>query len=497
MAPPEPTSSNPLESLPSAARRGLFRFLVADQPEAYWAILGWLARRRHLGELEVDLEALREAVPMERDLMAALRQLEDWGNLTTRIEPRKIRTLEDRRVERYRVSLGEETDEILEFAAQELDREEMAAELAEDLLRSLDAGLGRLLELLRDATVEDDSAVLRDGSSLLRQLRREMLKADKELIAFARSIRMQARSVRPSGTDVAGFSDLLQRYVAQYLTALDEVRGQALKRLETLQSEEMTAAQVRLQSFLMAQAEEAMQLAGRRARVLSVDEVLLALRRFFEPGGELHRRCEEIQSATIELVGSLRRYLEELLTRSQRRALLKSALDALLQSPEDESAEAADRLFDQLWRVVRPHTLEGTATPQDRENVELPDPGPRRTKKELSAFVAPPKRPRGVTRSLAEQELKDLNEFVDRAILKGAGEAWLTDGIYAGPEDARLLYRAIRAGRDRRNPMARRLLRFRVEVRSAAEAHWLKVDLSGGCLTAPPLLFVSEAHHGG
>lgn len=483
---------NPLESQPSAARRSLFRFLVADQPETYWAILSWLAHRRHIGELEVGLEALREAVPMERDLMAALRQLEEWGNLTTRIEPRKIRTLEDRRVERYRVSLNEETDEILEFAAQELDNEETAAELAEDLLRSLEAGLERLLEMLQASKGAEDSGVLRDASSLLRQLRREMLKADKELIAFARSIRIQARSGRHSGKDVAGFIDLLQRYVSQYLASLDEVRTEALHRLGVLRSEETAAGRDHLQCFLGTQAEEAMQLAGRRTRVLAVDEVLLALHRFFEPFGELNRRCEEIQSATIELVGSLRRYLEELLTRSQRRALLKSAAEALLHLPENESAEAADQLFDQLWRTVRPHTLEGLATPQDRESIDLPGPGPRRTKKELSVFVAPPKRPRGVARSLAEQEIRDLNAFVARAILKGESEAWLSEGVYANPEDASLLYRAIRTGRERHNPMARRLLRFRVELRQAPENGWDRVDLVGGSLTAPPLLFVSE-----
>lgn len=497
MESPEPTVSNPLESLPSAARRGLFRFLVADQPEAYWAILGWLAQRRHLGELEVDLESLREAVPMERDLMAALRQLEEWGNLTTRIEPRKIRTLEDRRVERYRVSLGEETDEILEFAAQEQNEEETAAELAEDFLRSLEGGLARFLELLQDARPMDDAPALRDASSLLRQLRREMLKADKELIAFARSIRIQARSGRPSGTDIAGFIELLQRFVAQYLSILDEVRGRALEHLEALQSEAIAAARAQLQSCMLAQAEEAMQLSGRRARVLSVDEVLSALRGFFEPAGELHRRCEEIQSATIELVGGLRRYLEELLTRSQRRALLRSAADRLLHVPEDLSADAADRLFDQLWNVVRPHTLEGTATPQDRESVELPGPGARKARKELRSFVEQPKRAKGITRSLAERELKDLNEFVDRAILKGAGTAWLSDGVYTGPEDVRLLYRAIRAGRDRRNPMARRLLRFRVEVRPSTGTVCPTVALAGGRLSAPPLLFVSEAADGG
>jgi hypothetical protein len=90
-----------------------------------------------------------------------------------------------------------------------------------------------------------------------------------------------------------------------------------------------------------------------------------------------------------------------------------------------------------------------------------------------------------------------VNEFVARAIFKGRSEAWLSDGVYTEPEDARLLYRAIRAGRDQRNPMVRRLLRFRVEIGLAAETDWMHVELDGGSLMAPPLLFVSEAHDGG
>lgn len=481
-------------SLPSAARRDLFRFLVAEEPEGYWTVLDWLSWRRRMGELEVDFDELRSAVPTGRDLSDVLRQLEKWGNLSTRIEPRKIRTLEDRRVERYRVMLADETAEILEYIAQESSSAALAdAELAEDRLRTLEAGMGGLLELLRSPAF-DERQQLEAAASAVRQLKREVMQADKDLLLFAQAIRKQSRAGRPSGGDVAQIVGRLQRYIARYLDSLMEVRLRCEAHLTDLCGEPLAAQRDALQAFLVGVAEESLHLTGRRGRSPVVEETLMALARFFEPLGELERRCNEIYSAAGELVRSLKRHLDELLTRSQRRALLRSATERLL-IPQGPDEVPVDRFFDELWLSVRPHALEGSATSSDREEVVLPGPTSRHGAREVVAFVQRGKRPTGISRSLAERELNELNAFVQRAILRGACQAPLDGGHYAQSEDVHLLFKALRAGRDRRNPMVRRLLRYKVELGEASTTPSVELPILGGVLTVPPLLFIWEDGH--
>lgn len=89
-----------------------------------------------------------------------------------------------------------------------------------------------------------------------------------------------------------------------------------------------------------------------------------------------------------------------------------------------------------------------------------------------------------------------LNEFVQRTILRGARRAPLEGGVYEQAEDVHLLFKALRAGRDRRNPMVRRLLRYRVELGEGATTPVVDVPIRGGTLTAPQLMFVWVDGHG-
>jgi len=43
--------------------------------------------------------------------------LEEWGNVSQRLEPRRIRTLEDRSLDRFKVRMADSTAQIVEFAA--------------------------------------------------------------------------------------------------------------------------------------------------------------------------------------------------------------------------------------------------------------------------------------------------------------------------------------------------------------------------------------------
>jgi len=484
---------------PGAERRDLFRFLVAEDAESYWRILLWLSVRRTFGELEVDFEELREGVATDRDLGALLRQLEAWGSLSTRIEPRKIRTLEDRRVERYRVMLGEETADILDFVSQDAAATLADPELAEDRLRALEAGLADLLKAFSSPDFGTPAA-LGAAASCVRNLKREAMQADKDLFLFAQAIRLQGRMGHPSGGEVALIVERLRSYIARYLDSLTEVRFRCRQHLDELEDVRYAPMREALQSHLAGVAEESQHLTGRRGRFPLVAETLALLGRFFAEDGELERRCEEISRATMALVQSLKRHLDELLTRSQRRALLRSATERLLAREESGvglDAQAIDVFFDELWLTVKPHALEGAATPADREDIPLPGPAARRQQREANAFVEPVRRPAGIARSLAENELGQLNDFVQRAILKGATSGTIDGGDYAGIDDLRLLFRAVRAGRDRRNPMVKRVLRYRVELAGASAGGPVEVRIDKSVLTAPRLQFIWEGHDGG
>jgi hypothetical protein len=482
--------------VPSLERRDQFRCLIAEDAPFYWRLLEWLAARRRLGELEVDVEELRQGVPTTRDLGGVLRQLESWGNLTTRIEPRKIRTLEDRRVERFRILLGEETAEILEFVAQQVEAPQVDAELAEDRLRILEAALAKLRDLLRTEQFEN-RASMEAAAFCLRQLRREATQADKDLFQFAQAVRLQARMSRPSGEEVALLVERLKRYMTRYLDAFAEVRHQCEEHLRVLQNPDFLPARTALEAHILAVMEDSSLLTGRLRRpVVVVNETLAILQRFFSVGGELERRCEEIHRATLQMVHSLKRHLEELVTRSQRRALLRSATDQLLSNSHGTESIIVDRFFDELWLVVRPHSLEGSSTPSDRCEVELPGPASRRKHRENLSYIQTVQRPRGVVRSLAEREMAELNEFVQRSILRGTASQSIEVGSYNNPDDLRLLFRALRAGRDHRNPMVKRLLKFRVEIAPSIGDTEVLVPILGRRLTSPRLRFVWENHDG-
>ncbi|GEM_PF-2902598 len=84
-----------------------------------------------------------------QDLRADLNQLEDWGSVRQRLEPRRIRRLEDRGLNRYLIRLTEGMHEILEELEGRVEKAQARKRAsARDLLRDVEGALQKALEVL-------------------------------------------------------------------------------------------------------------------------------------------------------------------------------------------------------------------------------------------------------------------------------------------------------------------------------------------------------------
>jgi hypothetical protein len=184
----------PIREITSRLDCRQWAFLTAPARDLHLAILVVLYRARQqetLHELPFDVlyERLTPIVAEFRSterydvsiLRATLNQLEEWGNVAMRLEPRRVRTIADRGLKLLLVRLSESSNTILEHLESQLEEiEEAVASSARFSLLAVDDALQTVSSVMEAVGPSDDD-YCRAGRELFRA-RQAVEEAGDELL---------------------------------------------------------------------------------------------------------------------------------------------------------------------------------------------------------------------------------------------------------------------------------------------------------------------------
>jgi hypothetical protein len=477
-----------------------FRFITAQDPIPYLVILVELFRRRQEQRLELPFDRLLDAVQPAlssrisgtRDygtpeLRADLCALEEWGNVRQRLEPRRIRRLQDRGLERYLVRLTDGTHDLLErLDARAARRAGERESGARDHLRDLEDALGRVAEGLGRLGELGHEGRCRLGRDVQRaQAASEAAGADL--------LRLELRlgELALETLDAARLEELvthIQSYLERYLQDLDRRRRRALELL----SEPGHAGLDTVHEALLREAAEDPLSSGRPPSHPGRGIELLG--EFLREGGVLDRRCQAVHQRTADVAGHLERHLAALVRRSQLRACIRDRVAELARlDASPASVAAVDAFFTSLWQSGHLVGAELPGTPARR----AAPPRPRRRYERRrptfgGAVVSPADGEVAGRRPLLQTWLEALGEFVEERILRGRRRAPVTDARLESFADVRLLVSAVRVGLTSR-AFHRRYLTYRVERRAPELLVTLEPSSGAGRLRLLDVDFVTGA----
>jgi hypothetical protein len=500
-----------LETIPGER----FRFLSADRRRAYAAILWRLLEHRRAHEIEIPYDDLMvECLPAVADVEPGsydpelfrtdVRQLEEWGNLAPRrLEPRRIETLADRRLQKFLCRLDDETAAILEFLE---GRARMAVSAlsghGSHFLRDAEERLSEALRLaVRISRAEKtpgkagEAAAAPSEEDILRfaylcvEADRKVDEAARELSAFDAALVTFAASPFRLET-LADVVDRLDRYVEDYVSQAAERAGKlhraARKLLRPLLSRTLARAKDAVERRLREDPFAGPVPAAPRDPVA----VAQGLVPFFAPGGRFDGLLERVHGAARDVVRRVHAHIAAVRARNIRIETLRDRSRQMARIEESE-LPAANAWIDALFASAHLVTDLRPGTPEARSAPPRPV---RRYRSERPAFrgeflTGKTGRP-GQWKALQRARLLALGRFVEERILRESTKAPLSEADLSGLEDFRFLLSAVKA-HDLRGGRDRRFLSYRVERSrsNGGNEERARLETAEGALDAPDLLF--------
>lgn len=479
-------------------------FLTAPARDLHLAVLVALYRARQQETLhELPFEVLydrlaptiEELRSLERydasALRATLNQLEDWGNVAMRLEPRRVRTIADRGLKLLLVRLTESTNTILEHLESHLEEiEHRGTSSARFSLLEVDDALQTLTSVLQGAGHLSDEDYCRSGRELIRA-HQAVEEAGRELLRL--DLWLSETAVQPP--DRERLFDLLahlESYFDRYLQQVDTRRERCFEKLKALLTDDTEPFFVAVDQALQREFAGDPTRIGRRAPQLR--PLLKIIQEFLRPDGILDYRRMIVHQRLADVVGHLRRYLSEIVRRSQLVASLRALSRELMRAPEDRFAKDVDALFLRLWQPAHVVLDENAGVPTERAVLPLPyiyrPIGKRRF---TGASIRPSTNghPKSSRPTLIKQ-MEDLNAFVLRTVLRGQREGLVGDSVLDSFGDVRLLLSAIRMARHEKSRLRRRYLRYQVARPTVDKQVVLTLSDGTGRLHLPELIFTVE-----
>jgi hypothetical protein len=494
----------PINQITSRLDCRQWEFLTAPSREVYLAILVELYRARQqetLHELPFDVLHERIAPVLEEfrspdrlepaDLRTSLNQLEAWGNVAMRLEPRRVRRIADRGLKLLLVRLTESTNTILEHLESQLEKiEHESASSARFSLLQVDDALQVVISLLQDSGNPTEEDYCRAGRELFRA-RQSVEDAGDELLHL--DLWLSETAVQPPDRErLIELLTHLETYFDRYLEQVDARREQCYQRLEALVTDAAEAFLAAVEQAMVREFAEDPTRAGRRAP--EIRPLLRIIQDFLRPDGVLDYRRLTVHQRLADVVGHLRRYLSEIVRRSQLVSALRKLSRDLVHAPEPSFADEVDRYFLRLWQPAHAVLDENAGVPAAA--VAPPRPyvyRPTGRRRFTGASIRPlangqPKS----SRPLLVKQMDDLNDFVFRAVLRGDREALVADAALDNFQDVRLLLSAIRMARHEKSRLRNRYLRYRVARLTVDKEVILPVSDGSGRLHLPQLVFTAE-----
>lgn len=479
-----------------------FRFLTNMPAEPYIAILVALYRARQIDmQLEMPFELLYENVTpalqqfkseSEYDrqaLRSHLRTLEVWGNVSMRLEPRRIRRIQDRGLERYLIRLTEVTSAILSQLESQIENvsEERAAS-ARFSLQDVDDFLAAVVELLEAGDEIEHDDLCRVGRQLA-HARIAVAEAGAELLRL--DLWLSEMAIQTP--DRHRLTDLLARleaYFERYLQEIDERRHRCHEKLVRLLDEHAVPFLERVHDAM--KREYADDPTRHGVQPPNPQQIVRAVQEFLEPEGILDGRRKAVHERLADVTGHLKRFLAELVRRSQLVAGLRELSDRLLHADDSIVQNGrVENLFLDLWQPAHAVLDENRGRPT--EKVEPPRP-PRSYVGSGTRFTGASIRPSDNGKAKSKRpalikQMQDVNEFVQAAILRGTREAFVSDAELQDWSHVRLLFAAIRFARLEKSRLRQRYLDFQIAFPTVPKSVTLQTIDRVGTLTLPQMVF--------
>lgn len=479
-----------------------YRFLTVSTPHPYVAIVVELYRSRQEDlKLEVPFDELYERVvesletqPPARiiepvHLRRYLDQLQGWGNLQIRVEPRRIRRIQDRGLERYLVRLLPQTHLILGQLESRMDQTGVGLPApAAFSLGDVNDALQFVVGLFESHAPIDPDEYVRAGRALgrirylLEEAGDDLLRLDLWLSELA----MQS----PEAGRIAKLLEELEAYFERYLSSVDHWRQTCSDGVRALQSPDALAF---LAAIRAANERELSDDPTRRTHHLPDYRMLVtSMAEFLYPDGVLDQRRRIVHQRLAEVAGRLKRFLNDLLRRSQVISQLRTASRTVMHAKDSPQLDAAiDESMHGLWESG--HTLfDGTdGTPDDAIPLARPHRAPTAARPDFAGATVSTKQSGTKPKLKASMltRLEVLNQFVNDSILKDADSANVANAQLADISDVRQLIAAIRESRLQNSKIRQRSLTYGISKPDVPSLVTIPTADGTGRLTLPELTF--------
>jgi hypothetical protein len=451
--------------------------IVAERADAYVTVLFGMALLRRAHELEplhediertvADAVASLDAGPRDEQALARdLDQLVEWGCLTRRAEPLKIRGYKDISRERFRYRLTEDAVALLEWLESRLDAYAQGrVDDGRDLLVDV---LGHLRELSRVVTAwhkgERSADAARRAMHLSALVDERTRTIGEELLAFRAS--MLAFAARPY--EIAALRPILawlERYVTVYLTRIEALRGDIVARLEELGQPRLRRALEEQRASLERERAETPAAFRAGASLRAPAELLEAQASFYAERGRLAELCLKIDDSARGVLRKMHRHLREIERRSARLEDIRARIAEVKRLPADATDERLAAFANAL--IGSAHARFGgrqgpstarAAPPLPRKHTSVPP--DRAGRAPLRPKATAPE----AVRELRARRLADLRRWLEAAVLRGASEAVLSEAALTSPDAPR---RWLDVARARHLDRGRDLARLGVAIADA------------------------------
>ena len=284
-----------------------------------------------------------------------------------RLEPRRVRTIADRGLKLFLVRLSESTNTILEHLESQLEEIEHAmASSARFSLLEVDDALQTVSSVLESASPSDEDHC-RAGRELFRA-RQAVEEAGNELLRL--DLWLSETAVQPP--DRQRLLELLahlETYFDRYLQQVDTRRERCFDKLEALLAGDAEPFFVAVDQALQREFADDPTRTGRRSP--EIRPLLQVIQDFLKPDGILDYRRLIVHQRLADVVGHVRRYLSEIVRRSQLVGSLQALSRNLLRMP-DERLDDIEAFFLRLWQPAHAVLDENAGVPTERAVLPRP-----------------------------------------------------------------------------------------------------------------------------
>lgn len=413
-----------------------------------------LFRREH--ELEPLHEDLYRAVREAQDTISGepylpenyasdLKNLQDWGLITVRLEKERIKGYKDTRRTKFRYGLANETIHFVVWLEERLldDIEEHISD-ARDLLEEI-AGtikeLGRLLRNLQNQNRDPDE---NESRRILYQINKlDQLSHDVGRTLSEFNARLLGFLV--CDYDIKSLRELLNSlnlYVEKYLNRIGVVRETLLpdlKKINSTKSLEKIKVAKKIMDLERLSAPREFRARSENADPLEIPSILI---RFYKDNGVLDAICHRINESALRLWHRMATHLKELERKSHRIDDLRARIVELAGKSEDYLPGCwMTRLLS--WGHMRGDMHQWDEC--EKSDPPRPKKGSWKQRRSPVLFIEAAKPGDGIALSMEQTRLNQLKYWVQSRIAD-SGEWKFSDGPFADLSDFQKVIELARAG---------------------------------------------------